>query len=755
MIISALPVHFRAGSFRAEIRDYPGTERFQEWRDADDEYVYRRSGQGEEIDKVFAVSLSEPAGEARSVQEHLDVLSNMLFSRLPEVIPELNLQHRGRPARLCRENARNDLVVESISRAGLESTGRLVGIRKILRTELEPRIVQTSEEKEIWLCLSFSRKTLLPPIEELISREFDLCGLEVATSLEPRRRKVLAVNKETLSVNAEGEDVIVVPFDECRLLGRVEVFSSLMIQALGERAFERYRAAEWACQADLLAGKKYLEFLKKVAHYFSQKQDVELVPGLHFDFKPLVSLPLGQNKTGRVLPQVQYCFSSDRSATHPFPSRGLADFGPYDQQTFDKKRPQILVAFPVNLQDVAERLMRSLRDGLRGPGANRLKSGFAGTFRLSGIKWALCKIPLGKQPLASRMKQALKEHFENNDAPDLALFVVPDTEPMRDSRAYLASKAYLLSQGVPSQAIREDRLRFYDKQFQYILENVAVAMYAKLGGTPWTVHPTQPLAREIVLGLGLAETGGYFEAQKRYVGITTVFSSDGNYLLAACAPRAKFDDYPQVLRQSVRSTLQRLREEQGWQPDDLVRVVFHSSKPLRNNDVAGVVEEAEAVLADDFCFEVAALTVSQHHPFKVVDPTAKAKHSFAKRMDGKRGMANVAECVPRRGTVIDLSGHERLLSVHGNVLAKREGEPLPEPLLIRLHRESTYRDIDALTRQVYHFAGLVWSSTLPVALPVTIFYSNKVARQLCRLDELPDWTDALIDTKLRRSRWFL
>jgi hypothetical protein len=89
------------------------------------------------------------------------------------------------------------------------------------------------------------------------------------------------------------------------------------------------------------------------------------------------------------------------------------------------------------------------------------------------------------------------------------------------------------------------------------------------------------------------------------------------------------------------------------------------------------------------------------------------------------------------------------------VLVKRDGEPIPQPLLIELHPTSSYRDLDALTRQVFHFTGLSWRSMLPVSDPVTIFYSHLVADLLARLEGVEHWSDALLDTKLRRSRWFL
>jgi hypothetical protein len=124
-------------------------------------------------------------------------------------------------------------------------------------------------------------------------------------------------------------------------------------------------------------------------------------------------------------------------------------------------------------------------------------------------------------------------------------------------------------------------------------------------------------------------------------------------------------------------------------------------------------------------------------------------------LEGGRGSAVVGVCAPPRGLMVDLGRSKRLLCVNGPLLMKREGESLPHPLLIELHSRSTYTDLSALARQVFHFTGLSWRSVLPVTKPVTLYYPHLIARLLGRLSALSDWSDDLLDTRLRRSRWFL
>ncbi len=60
-----------------------------------------------------------------------------------------------------------------------------------------------------------------------------------------------------------------------------------------------------------------------------------------------------------------------------------------------------------------------------------------------------------------------------------------------------------------------------------------------------------------------------------------------------------------------------------------------------------------------------------------------------------------------------------------------------------------------LTEQVLKFTSLSWRSTLPARKPVTIYYSELIAGLLARFRAGPDWSPAVLNTKLRASRWFL
>lgn len=312
---------------------------------------------------------------------------------------------------------------------------------------------------------------------------------------------------------------------------------------------------------------------------------------------------------------------------------------------------------------------------------------------------------------------------------------------------YLHAKATLLVNGIPVQEARLPTLTARHDALQWSVQNLAVALYAKLGGIPWTVAHDLTVDDELVIGMGTAElSGSRFDERQRFVGITTVFRGDGNYLLSNVSRVCTYAEYPDMLQATTAEVLAELKQRNGWRDGDTVRVVFHAHKPLKGVETAQIVERCVREVGAAQNIEFAFLTVSHDHPFKVLDPSQGGKHTKF----GPKG-----RFAPARGTIVQLGRYTRLLSTNGPSQVKRATSPLPAPLLIHLHRESTYRDLQYLTEQALKFTSLTWRSTQPAYTPVTIYYSELIAELLARLQFISGWSPAVLNTKLRYSRWFL
>jgi hypothetical protein len=75
--------------------------------------------------------------------------------------------------------------------------------------------------------------------------------------------------------------------------------------------------------------------------------------------------------------------------------------------------------------------------------------------------------------------------------------------------------------------------------------------------------------------------------------------------------------------------------------------------------------------------------------------------------------------------------------------------------LLRLHPSSTFSDMTYLARQVFLFASHSWRSFFPAELPVTIKYSDLIARLLGNLGMLSNWNPDVMVGRIANTRWFL
>jgi len=159
------------------------------------------------------------------------------------------------------------------------------------------------------------------------------------------------------------------------------------------------------------------------------------------------------------------------------------------------------------------------------------------------------------------------------------------------------------------------------------------------------------------------------------------------------------------------------------------------------------VAQCVAEVGESQNIEFAFLTVSHEHPFTLLD---KSQQGIVLKDAARKGTY-----VPERGRIVQLGRYTRLLCTNGPALIKKALSPLPKPLLIHLHPQSTYRDLTYLSEQVLKFTSLSWRSLLPARQPVIIYYSKLIADLLARLRHIRGWSPALLNIKLRASKWFL
>ncbi|WP_149495282.1 Piwi domain-containing protein [Roseiconus lacunae] len=624
--------------------------------------------------------------------------------------------------------------------------------------ELEAKLIELRpNELELMLAINLTTRWICTAsVVDLSNAGIPLQGIHlVRTNAEPGQRRLIGTfdrihGNSVVLKESYGEDTEV-PAEDVRVEGSKEVFAVCLRRLLGSR-YDGFSHAVDNEFGKLCGGAGFDQELQKMEAFLKVKSPVKLHGGVEVTIGDRVRLANEPGyKTIIELPPGKYSFDRSRTKLHQYAWDGLARFGPFDRGSFPTRSPRILLVTPDTVSGKISQALKKFRDGF-GSSQKSGYDGFTDTFHLANpVFFPLSVKLLGaeKSEVARIYRAAIEDRLSRDCEFDAAFNILLDEHAgLPDAHnPYLVAKSILLSHGIPVQEARVSTLTADEYPLQFTFRNLATALYAKMGGVPWTVDHGETVDDELVVGIGNAElSGSRFEKRQRHIGITTVFRGDGNYLLSNLSKECKYEDYPAVLRESTVAVLREVKTRNNWQPGQTVRIVFHAFKPLKNVEVADIIASSVKEVGSEQTIEFAFLNVSLDHSFSLLD---MAQRGVTKRNQTK------GVFVPRRGLSAQVGKYTRLVTTTGPHMVKRANLPLPKPLLIHLHKQSTYRDLSYLSEQVLNFTTLSWRSTLPSEKPVTILYSSLIAELLARMKSVDDWSPAVLNTKLRNSKWFL
>lgn len=594
-------------------------------------------------------------------------------------------------------------------------------------------------------------------LQELQKAGVDLAGMYVVRrKTQPGQRRLMGRVGTVVGENvtlSESSDVTSIAASDIKLEGSRENFARCLKTLLANR-YKSLADALDDQEARYRLGPAFDDAVTRMGE-FLRKTPVPLALGhvAHVGERLILSNNNTDTTNVYVTPPVDYVFDRTgvKSAEYAWP--GLMKFGPYDRTTFATKSPRVLVAFPSTARGKVEAFLKGFRDGL---GANHrgFPRGFGQIFGLVKVEFVLCPVdilPADRVTAEATYRAAIEASLSTNSEIHAAIVVLFDEHAFLRGlqNPYIRTKSLFLTLGIPTQEVRMATINQPLGSRQYTLQNFSVSLYAKLNGTPWTVNQDKAISDELVVGVGFAElSGSRFADRQRYVGITTVFSGDGTYLLGNVSKECKYDGFADTVRESMLAILREVKVRNNWQIGDTVRVIFHAHRPLKRADIAKIVFECARQVGAEQSLQMAFVTVTHDHPFYILDRAEKGIPI---------GTTNRHKGIyaPARGTIARIGRHTRLLAVNAGRLVKRANTPLPAPLLVSLHTDSTFKDVDYLAEQVLKFTSLSWRSTMPAGTPVTIFYSERIAELMARLRDVPDWSASALAVKLRWSRWFL
>lgn len=632
--------------------------------------------------------------------------------------------------------------------------------RVLYRKEKVPQVVL--------LCDVATRDSINVPCSELHRLGIPLMGKYVtvpATAFDPRledfRRmvgRVVAVENGVLRLEDHEAGYDSVHAQDAWLEPRRENWNLCVSTLVGDRAEALIEQIDKDVSV-FRRGDGRLDLIRKTLAYLSNpKRALELAPGIPMTIGPMLSeAERNWPFPTKILekPHLVFSITGGPSAAHAQPE--LDRIGPYDQRDFTPKTLRIAVICQAKHQGETSRCVGAYLDGLpnaviggRNGYAPRavFPNGLIGRFRMAQpTVETFTAADASSAAYAEACRHALDAAADKNFSWDLAIVQTEGDfrQLPHPDNPYFVAKAALLKRGVQVQAISLATMRLPPLNLAYSLSNASLASYAKLGGIPWLLRSQPNTDHELVIGLGShTEKSSRFGAGNRTVGITTVFSSDGRYLLEDRTAAVPFDRYPDELTASLSRTISRVRDEDAWRASDAVRLVFHVFKPLKSREVEIVEKVVRDLGLDNVRF--AFIHVVDDHPFLIFDEGNPGRPIG----DGKKGVFAAA-----RGTAVEVSESEVLLSMKGSQELKLALQGMPKPLLLRLDQKSTFRDMSYLATQLFDFACHSWRTFNAASLPVSILYSELIAEMLAGLSAVQGWDADAMRSSVGRTRWFL
>lgn len=417
------------------------------------------------------------------------------------------------------------------------------------------------------------------------------------------------------------------------------------------------------------------------------------------------------------------------------PQRGI-NAGPYSQPRHSNV--QLFFIVPQIHKDQAEPLLDMLRKGY---GRGRAK--FQNLQKYLGIPFSTEKgfslvIQNDPNPLPEiehKLEQRRNFISQNPNTKLLAIYLSPVGKDCKDHgqlTTYYHVKELLLKWGIASQfidtnkmlrALEEDKKQ-NKSYFSYSLQNIAIAINAKLGGTPWRI--AVPRQRELIVGVGAFKK---IETNTQYIGSAFSFDNTGAFNSFEYFQKDELQELAGAIQTAIINYKNAIQNPQ--------RLIIHYYKDMSEREVE-VIENALYKLNVDIPIFVVTINKTESEDIIVFD------ENFYHKM-------------PYSGRFVNLGNNQFLLCnntrYEDNIQSNIESYPFPVKLKINCPTDSfllNQNTIIELIEQVYQFSRIYWKSVRQQNLPVTIKYPEMVAQIA------PHFTNGSIPGNIGKDNlWFL
>jgi argonaute-like protein implicated in RNA metabolism and viral defense len=386
---------------------------------------------------------------------------------------------------------------------------------------------------------------------------------------------------------------------------------------------------------------------------------------------------------------------SDSSSTHKQAYWGLRNFGPYQ-----KDMPEIRLAVLGRGSELAR--LESLAAELN-KGTQSMPGGMRRFFR-ADLR-VVHRIVVSSYELRC-LESTIEEFLQSNASGgvDTVLAMLPSkTDEFRLETPYYTIKAVLAKKGITFQMLTPDCFA----NLKWNALNIATALFAKAGGTPWVVEKAFPDV-DMIVGFALSTVISRTRRagnNPKYIGCANVFDSNGRWMFFAgteCEHVA--GNRVEQIGELFRAALVKYRAEKGVPPR---RVAVHYYKRFGWGERQTIYELLRDTVPDP---RLAFITIDDSHPYRAYDKSNR---------DGDFA----------RGGLVRLGDRQFLLctSGHSQYAGRRMGTPRILNVSYREEPE-VFTSPQNIAEHLLALTKLNYQTVTPlVREPVTLLFANLIA----------------------------
>lgn len=275
-----------------------------------------------------------------------------------------------------------------------------------------------------------------------------------------------------------------------------------------------------------------------------------------------------------------------------------------------------------------------------------------------------------------------------------------------DREIYIRIKELFLNEGIVTQVVDYEKMVVNIENqynFQFSLQNMALAIHAKLGGAPWKLAVTDK--KELVIGVGAFTNQG---ENRRYIASAFSFQNNGLF--------RKFEYFNQNETELLAGSISTaIRDFTSVSKAD--KVVIHFYKEMSYEELKPIIERMNKL---DLKVPLYILNINKTESEDII--------AYDLNWGDK--------LMPVSGTYIRIAENQFLLFNNARYPSDRfysdtDGYPFPIKIKISSPDHDAFEDVEVieeLLTQVYQFSRLYWKSLRQQNVPITIKYPEMVAQ---------------------------